>query len=561
MTGAATRNQTATTPTPAGRTVPASITSAGALARLALRRDRIRLPLWLLGTVGLLTATTAGITALYTTEAAVARNAAVRASSIVTRAFTGPATGSGPGALAMSEALVFTCVLAALLNIMTVVRHTRQNEELGRTELARSAAVGRHADLAAALLVSGAANLGVLLLGTAGLLANGLPTAGSLAAAAAVAGVGAAFAGITAVCAQLAQGARGAIGLACAALGLAYLLRAAGDAFGEVTPSGPTVNPAWPSWLSPIGWAQQVRPFGGNDWWPLALLAICAAATVAVAGWLSVHRDTGGGMMPVRRGRTRARAALRGPFALVWRLQRGSLLGWLAAITVFGAVFGGIGNKIKDMFGSERSSEVIRQMGGVDNLVDAYFAAVLGLFAVVITGYTVQALLRLRTDETGGPAEAVLAGAVSRTRWLAAYTVSAVAGTTLLLAALGISTGLAYGLVVGDVSGAVANLLTATLAQLAPVLVLTGVVLAAFGLAPRLVAPLSWAALAVCLVIGQFGALLGLPQAIRNISPFTHLPSLPAESLTATPVLVMLMVAAVLLTVGGVAFHRRNLAL
>lgn len=538
-----------------------ALAATGVLTRLALRRDRVRLPIWLLGLATLLAATASGIDGLYDTEAARAENAAIRASSVVARAFNGPATGGSLGALTVSEVLVFACVLAALMNVLTVVRHTRQNEELGRAELTGSAAVGRHAGLAAALLVAGIADVVLVALCALGLIANGLPVAGSLSAGVAVGAAGVAFAAVAAVAAQIAEGARGAIGLASAVLGLAFLLRASGDALGETGPAGLTVTAAWPSWLSPVGWAQQLLPFGANRWWPLALFVAFCVAAVGLAVRLSVHRDVGTGMMPVRRGRARASQGLLNPFGLAWRLQRGVRYGWLAGIALFGAAFGGIGDQVDELLGGEQGAELMRQLGGGGSLVDAYFATMMSLLGVIVAGYTVQALLRLRADEAAGPAELVLATAVSKHRWLAAHAWCAVAGTVLVLAALGASTGIAYGLVAGDLPGALADLLETTLAQLPPTLVLAGFVIAAFGLLPRLAAALSWAAFALCLVVGQFGTLFGLPQALINVSPFSHLPDLPAQSLSAPPLLVMVAVAAVLLAAGVAGFRRRSLAI
>ncbi|MPZ80831.1 MAG: anibiotic ABC transporter [Actinophytocola sp.] len=538
-----------------------AFTGTGVLTRLAVRRDRVRLPIWLVGLAALVGATASGIAGLYTTEADRVANAAVRAGSVVARAFNGAAPGSGVGALTVSEVLVYVAVLAALLNILTVVRHTRQNEELGRAELTGSAAVGRHAGLTSALLVACAADVVLAVLGALSLVVNGLPAAGSFAAGAAVGAVGMAFAAITAVTAQVAATARGATGLAGAVLGLAYLLRATGDALGETSTDGLTVTPAWPSWLSPIGWGQQLLPFGANRWWPMALFAAFAALALVAAARLSIHRDVGTGMLPVRRGRTRARSGMLSPLGLAWRLQRGVLFGWLVGIAVTGVAFGGLGDQADELFGSEQSAELMRRLGGGGSLVDYYFAGMMSLLGVIVAGYTMQAMLRMRADEVGGPAELMLATAVSRPRCLAAPVLCAVAGTALVLAVLGVSTGLAYGVVVGDVPGAVGDLLETTLAQLAPTLVLAGFVVAVFGLVPRLAAALSWAAFAVCLVVGQLGSLFGLPRAVISVSPFTHLPNLPADPLTAAPLLIMFAVAAALLTAGFLAFRRRSLAL
>ena len=50
-----------------------------------------------------------------------------------------------------------------------------------------------------------------------------------------------------------------------------YALRAGGDALGTPDIAKLTLTPAWPSWLSPIGWGQQTLAFTETDWWPVAL--------------------------------------------------------------------------------------------------------------------------------------------------------------------------------------------------------------------------------------------------------------------------------------------------
>jgi ABC-2 type transport system permease protein len=67
--------------------------------------------------------------------------------------------------------------------------------------------------------------------------------------------------------------------------------------------------------------------------------------------------------------------------------------------------------------------------------------------------------------------------------------------------------------------------------------------------------------LVVTLVMGQLGELLKFPQALLNVSPFTHAPKVPAEPFEALPLIVLLAIAAAL---GGLAFwgfRRRSLAI
>ena len=164
----------------------------------------------------------------------------------------------------------FGAAFVALMSMFIVGRHTRAEEQSGRSELVGAAPIGRFAPLAAALVVVAAAQL---LLGAAVALAMigvGQPSAGSLALGASLTGVGLVFAGLAAIAAQVSQTTSAMYGMTGAAIGGAYLLRAAGD-----------VGDGTLSWLSPIGWGQAMRPFAGERWWPLVLPLVATAASVA----------------------------------------------------------------------------------------------------------------------------------------------------------------------------------------------------------------------------------------------------------------------------------------
>ncbi|MER7475765.1 anibiotic ABC transporter, partial [Micromonospora sp. NPDC000018] len=279
-----------------------AFTGTGRLARLVLRRDRVRLAVWVLGTPLLGYALAGSVKGFYPDEASRVGYATTSASSLVARAFNGPIAGTELGAVVVAETYVTLALLAALLSTFAVVRHTRQNEETGRAELLGASVVGRYALLTAALLVVVAANVLAATLLAVALAGAGLPLAGSVAAAAAVGGVGVAFTGVAAVTAQVSVTSRGANALAAAAVGVAFLLRAAGDVLGEQTDGGLRVVSAWPSWLTPLGWGNQVRAFGGERWWVLALPVALLVAGVALAYTLAERRDVGAGLVAPRRG-------------------------------------------------------------------------------------------------------------------------------------------------------------------------------------------------------------------------------------------------------------------
>ncbi|MFI6266937.1 ABC transporter permease [Micromonospora sp. NPDC051006] len=536
-----------------------ALTGTRRLARLVLRRDRVRLAIWILGTPLLGYALAGSVAGVYPDEAARQGYATTSASSLVARAFNGPIAGTDLGAVVVAETYVTLALIVALLSTFAVTRHTRQDEETGRAELLGASVVGRYAPLTAALLVVVAANVLAAALLALAFAGAGLPLAGSVAAAAAVGGVGVAFTAIAAVTAQLSVTSRGANALAAAAVGLAFVLRAAGDVLGEQSADGTRVASAWPSWLSPLGWGNQVRAFEGERWWVLALPVALLIAGVATAYALAERRDQGAGLVAPRRGPASATARLLSPAGLAWRMQRGTLLGWAVGVAVLGLSMGVAGDEFNAMMEQNpAAAEAINAMGGGANLIDAYLTAMLGLFALTIGAYVVQALLRVRGDESDGVLEAALATAVSRSRWLGTQVLAATIGALALLLLAGLTTGLGYGLVTGDPLGEAVALAGAALLRLPALLVVAGVVTALFGLLPRWSVVLSWTALLVFLLLGQLGAVLELPQAALNLSPYTHVPPVPAVDPAVLPLVLLVGVAAAFLTAGVAAFRHRD---
>ena len=82
--------------------------------------------------------------------------------------------------------------------------------------------------------------------------------------------------------------------------------------------------------------------------------------------------------------------------------------------------------------------------------------------------------------------------------------------------------------------------------QIPAVLVVGALAVAGFGAVPRASAALGWAALVGALVVGQLGAILDLPQAALNLSPFTHAPGVPAAEFRLVPLVLLLAVAVAL---------------
>jgi ABC-2 type transport system permease protein len=472
----------------------------------------------------------------------------------------GLVTGPTVGGYTLHRDALTLAVLAALMSIFAVVRHTRQAEELGRAEMLGAGVVGRYASLSAAVLVALVANVtlaGVLGLG---MIVAGQPVTGSLVGGLSIALVGVSFTGVAAITSQLASTTRGATGLAGAALGGSFLLAALGNMLGTVDSAALRVTSAWPAWLSPIGWGQQMRPFADDLWWPAGLSVLALGLLSWVAAVLAGRRDLGRGILPERRGDAHARPSLLSPIGLIWRLQRGVLLGWAVGMLGFGLVFGALSEQISGLEGA--ATEWYAAFGGEADLLGAYWASMMQIAGTVVAAYVVTLLLRMHHDEAQGVLEPVLGTAVSRLRWLVGYAVNALVAATMLILLFAAAVVITGGLVLGDPGALLRDLVGAALVQLPAIGVLGAAVVALVMLVPRWSVGLSWTLVVLAIFVGpMFGPSLGLPAWLLDLSPFTHVPNAPAVPISLPPVLGLVVTGTLLAGVGAFAMHRRDLAL
>jgi ABC-2 type transport system permease protein len=517
------------------------------LFRLALRRDRVTLTGCLVVLSGLLFLFTLAFAHDLPTQADVLRETRLMAGNAGFRMLSLP-SGASLGAYVMDRSWVTLAVLAAVMSILCVVRHTRQNEETGRAELLGAGVVGQCAPLAAAVAVALGANLALAPLAALGLIAAGQPAAGSFAAGAAITAVGVAFTGAAAVTTQVSRSARGASGLAFAALAVSFLVSGLGNVLGHVAADGTVAHSAWPGWLTPIGWGYQLRPFGDEQWWLLELVAASTAGLLALAGLLVARRDLGAGLLPERMGRRHASAVLRQPFGigLVWRLQRTTFCAWLAVLTGFGLIFGSV---------TESAGRTIAHVTGAGAL-SAWLTPVTLMGGIAAAIYAVQALLRMRDEEARGRLEPVLAAAVSRPRWMLAHVLSAVLGAAALLLAYAAAAGLTAAWATGT-AGVAGDVLRGAAAELPAVLAMAALVVAVVALVPRRATAVSWLLLAAAVFLSPLFQ-LDLPRWLVDASPFTHQPA-PTVDVSGVAAVWLLLVAGGLLAAGLAVFRRRDL--
>ena len=520
------------------------------LLRLALRRDRVAIPVWVLSIAAMIALTTSSLKRLYPSRADLVQLASTVSDNPAVIAIRGQARGLDTiGGTASWQVGWFAMLAAALMSLLLVVRHSRGDEESARMELVLAQSVARQAPLAAAISVVAIANAAIAVAVAAVMAAYGTPVSGSLALGASIGGAGLVFGTVAAVTAQLATTGRAAAGLAGAVLGSAYVIRAVGDVKHESVP--------WLTWLSPLGWAEEMRPFAGDRWWPLALLIALALVLVVVAVRLQAARDFQAGLIAPRPGPPRASGILTTPWGLAVRLERGTFAGWAAGVFAVGFAYGSIGNSIRDIIDtSSQLHDVFIRSGG--DVVDAFFSTTSMVLALFATGFALQAVLRLRSEEVAGLAEPVLATALSRVSWALSHVAVAFFGSIALTAIAGLGTGLAYSFQGGG-PGDIAQLTWAAVVQSPAVWLLASIALVTIAMIPRASVSVSWSLLGVCVVISFMGPLLGLPDWVSRLSPYDHIPKLPAADLTVLPLLALTAVAAAAAVVGLAAVRRRDI--
>jgi ABC-2 type transport system permease protein len=522
------------------------------LLRLYLRRDRIVLPLWVLVlSVPLGSVYIKSIQKVYSGQAGLESFQHAVNSSPAQLAMYGPLYAANLGAAGVWKAGAFDSLIA-IATILTVIRHTRAEEETGREELLASTRVGRLAGLTAALIMTCSASLLTGLIAAASIRGAGVGGGGALAFGLAEAGCGIVFAAVAAVTAQLSSNARTTRGIAFAVLAVTFVLRAVGDARDVTGPTSPLV------WFSPQGWAVQMRPYAGDHFQILLLFVLLAAVLVAVAYALLRRRDLGAGLIAERPGAAAAGPRLAGPLGLAWRLQRGTLIAWTAGLALYGLLIGSVTHGVAGEFGNSKvMNDIIARLGGARGLEDSFLAIAFAMVGLMAAAYSISAALRMHSEESADRAESVLTAAVGRIRWAASHLVLAIGGPALALLISGLLAGLLYGAAMNDM-GQVGRVLSAALIQLPAVWLFAAASVLLFGLLPRWTT-VAWGVFVAGVALYLLGSISGMPQWVLDLDPYSHLPKLPSEPFRATPVVILLVIDIVLIAVGLVGLRRRDL--
>jgi len=522
----------------------------GNLIRFILRRDRLRLSAWICGivvfTVGLLPI----LENLFGDAQSLAGMAEMMGNPAMV-AMVGPTYGDSMGALYAGFMLVLLGVLIGVMNIFLVTRHTRQDEEFGRQEMIRSLPVGRLSGLYATLVVVKVVNILIALGIGFGMAAFGIENVdltGSLLLGAAMGACGLVFAGATAVFCQLCSSNRTASALSLVFLMASYMLRAMGDVGAEAL-----------SLISPLGLLSRTQAYVENDWRPVFVLLGAFIVLAVLALVLNRIRDLGQGMVPARGGKRRGGLLLTSPLGLALRLTKTALIGWGAALILFGVMYGSVLNEIPGFIsGSPMLQAAFAAQGGASP-TDQFVALLMVLMSVLTTVPIIGYMLRVHGEEKQGFTEKVLAGSVSRSGLFGSYFGIAFAASVVFQFFLAFSLWGAAAMMM-DAPPVLGSTLQSAFNYLPAIWVFLGLTALLIGVLPNQTG-IAYGYLGLSFFLVYIGAMVDLAgwEWVLKLSPYGHVPRIPVEDQNFALLIVLTGIAAALTVSGFAGYRRRDL--
>ncbi len=494
-------------------------------------------------------------TKLYRTEVQRDALAAAYGTNRATAAIFGPApllqTVSGFTIFKIGMTLT---ILGAIWGLLTSTRLLRGEEEEGRWELLLTGQTSRRrAVLQAAIgLAAGAVTLWAVTAAIA--ICTGLDSEVSITVGAAtylalaLVTPAVMFLGIGVLTSQFAATRRQAAAYASVFLGISYALRMLADA---------GVGLHGLIWVSPLGWVEELRPL--TDPQPIALLPIAGLTGVVLlaAVLLADRRDVGASILGDRTPLRSHLRLLNSPMGLAIRLTRGTVIAWWVAIALSGFLYGLIAKSAGSTISGSSVHTVFTRLGSTGTGAEAVLGICFLVIAVLVAFLGAGQLAAARTEESTGRIDSVLALPVSRAQWLA--------GRLLVVVACLVASGLIAGLfawmgAASQHSGIGAGvLLGAGINLVPPAIVILGIGVLAFGVAPRSASAVVYGYLGWSLLVLIVGGVGTADHWILDTSVFHQMASAPAVPPRWAANGIMVLIGTMAALVGGLAFRHRDL--
>lgn len=522
----------------------------GRLMKHILKRDRFRIPIWLISLIFFTITVPVAFDELYPSQqerdflAETMNNPALIA-------MVGPADLSNYtiGVMTSHQMLLITALIVGLMSILMMIRHTRADEEDGRLELIRSLPVGKLSMLNASLIVVIIVNIVLVILTGVFLFSLGIESIdfeGSLLYGATLGFTGILFATITAVLAQLTETSRGTLGFAIAILLGSYFLRAIGDVSAEVL-----------SWISPLGWVPMTEVYANNQWWPIVLMILLSFVFTILAYYLNTIRDLGAGLLPSKAGKATASNWITNPIGFALRLQKTAIISWAVGMLLFGLSYGSVFGDLESFIeGNDMLKQIFANNSEI-SLVEQFISILMIVITLFATIPPLLNIFRLYAEEKKGRLENIMSFSLSRTRLMFSYLIiSIVNGFVMIsLAAFGLW---AAGNAVVDDGISFWNIYSAALAYYPAMIVLIGLATFFIGYKPKFNF-IIWLYLFYSFIVLYFGEIFQFSEWVGKLSPFGYIPALPVDEFEWLPIIILTIIAIILIIGGLISYNKRDI--
>jgi ABC-2 type transport system permease protein len=440
-------------------------------------------------------------------------------------------------------------IAAAIFGVLAAVRALRTEEDTGRMELILASPVHRRTVFLSAM---GAIALGTALLWLAawvGYLAGGLAAGPSAYLSLSTAVVVAVFVGIGAVVSQLAPTRRVALELGTGVVALSLLLRVIADTAGGA---------GWLRWFTPLGWAEEMRPFTGAQPLVVLLPVVASVVLLMIAARIAATRDVGTGTLSARDTAKPRLGLLSSPTAQALRTERTSLTIWCASTAVFAVILGMVSASVSAAGISDQMRKEIAKFGSGSIVTPVgYLSFVFIFYVLAVSLFVCSQVGAARSEEAGEQLETLLAMPVSQTGWLGGRLGLAVAGAAVLSLLAGGLTWL--GAVTQGVHVTLPRMLEAGANCLPVALLFLGLAALAYATVPRASSGIAYGLVALAFLWYLVGALVGVPKWLVDATPFAHVGWVPVQPFRLGAAIVMVAIGAAAAGGALASFRRRDL--
>ena len=528
-----------------------SFKGTGALTKLILRQNRLKILIWLLCLVGITLGTAATYPEVYQTEEDVMAFALTMDNPAM-EAMIGPGyelEQYNTATIFANEMLLFTIIAVAVMNILLIGRSTRADEEEGQMELVRSLPVGRLSYLTASFNLALIINTLLFIFVGFGLYSmnlDGMNLESTLLYGAILANAGFVFASFTALFAQLAETSRGTTGITFGVLIAAYLIRAFGDTSVEGL-----------SYISPLGWLVRTDVFVENHWWPVILSVFLFVLLTVITFYLNNIRDMGAGFIPERKGRANASSTLLSPLGLAFRLEKITIYSWGIILFLLSAAFGAILGELETYFADMEILQVYLQSMPGTTMADQFVSLIIAIMSLISVIPVITIALKIKSEERQNRTELVYSRPVSRINYYGGYILLALFSSILfqLLIAFGLWFA---GQSVMENALAIDSTFFSALVYLPAMWFVMGITVFFVGIKPKLTG-IVWLYFAFCLIVVYLGDLLKLPDWMNNISVYNHIPFIPGEEVNWLTMGTLFGLALLVNVFGLIAYRNRDI--